>query len=248
MCDNAGLLAGYDHISKRILMTRANCDSWHCVECAARLRDRWAMRASIHVSRLLREGRRISFITLTSHERLRTFAASEAVWSMAWDTLYQAYKRRNAEWSYMMIPEQHKDGRMHVHGLWSGDVTKRWLKDRGRKSGMGYMADASVIKETSYAVRYVTKYLSKALGDDMPAHFRRVRISQNWAEIPKPDNKLVGLEWHYVAGNGALVSLYQDAEYMGYRLIDVGTGQVFDDVDLGTIAFVGVDKRTIVRL
>lgn len=248
MCSNAGLLGGYDHESKRVLMTRANCDSWHCVECAKRLRDRWKLRASIHVSRLLKDDQRVCFITLTSHEKLKTFEATEQVWRKAWDTLYQAYKRRNPEWSYMNIPEKHKNGRMHVHGLWSGDVQYRWLKDKARGCGMGYKVDVQPITEPIFAVRYVTKYLSKSLGSDTPPHFRRVRISQNWSNIPTPDNALVGLDWQYIAGNGALVSLYQDAEYLGYDLIDMETGLFFDDVDLGTIAWVGVDKRTQVRL
>lgn len=239
MCQNAGLLIGFDHATKRGLVTRANCDSWKCPECTARMRDYWILRAEIGVRQYLKDGVNVQFVTLTSHEKLRTFSQCAYVWSSAWGNLYKAIKRKNEVFEYIMIPERHKDGRMHIHALWTATLTKKWLKDNARKRGLGYMADVSSVHSTSEAASYVTKYVGKDLGQDVPPRFRRVRVSAKWADVPKPVTDMSSLDWRYVGGNGALQTVYEFCGRGGYDLIDLGTGMYFDDVDLGTIAWVG---------
>jgi hypothetical protein len=235
MCIRAGLLIGWDFGSKRALVTRGNCDSWKCVECAKRMAERWILRAGIGARALLNAGDKLSFVTITSHEKLKTFAATEVVWRDAWGKLYNALKRVKPDLCYMIVPERHEDGRMHVHALWNAGVTERWLKDNARKRGLGYMADVSPIHHSGSAEKYVTKYVGKSLGDDVPERFRRVRVSQNWAEIPEPDSPTKNLTWEYVASNGALQTVYEQCEERGISLIDIKTGEYFDDVDLGTM-------------
>lgn len=195
----------------------------------------------------LSDGLRVDFVTITSHERLKDFAATETVWREAWDRLYKAIKRRAEVFEYMVIPERHKDGRMHVHALWTASVNQRWLKDNARKRGLGFMATVSEVKDSQAATRYVTKYVGKDLGENVPKHFRRVRVSRNWAEIPVPVTDVSNLEWVYVGSNGALSLMYEKCRREQFDLIDLSTGAFFDDVDLGTIVWNGkwVDKSTI---
>jgi hypothetical protein len=235
MCKRAGLLVGWDDVSKRALVARANCDSWNCEECSRRMSENWILRAEIGARELINNGARVDFVTITSHEKLKSFAATETIWRSAWRTLYAALKRQNVNMQYMIIPEKHEDGRMHVHALWSAGVSKRWLKDNGRKRGLGYMADVDQVKSPRAAVKYVTKYIGKSLGEDVPKRFRRVRVSQGWAEVPKPETVYNALRWEYVGSNGALITVYEECAAKHISLIDIETGEIFDDVDLGTI-------------
>jgi len=218
----------------RALVTRASCDSWDCPECALRMREHWILRAQIGVRQFLATGEIVDFVTITSHEKLSSFAATEQVWRSAWPVLYAALKRKKQSLEFMVIPEKHKDGRMHVHSLWTAAVSRKWLKDNARKRGLGYMADVSHVTDATKAVRYVSKYVGKHLGNDVPKRFRRVRVSQGWPEVPKPITDLNGLRWEYVGSNGVLAVVYHEAQSKGYNLIDLETGEFFDDIDLGT--------------
>lgn len=237
VCKNAGLLIGWDDGSRRGLVTRGNCDSWSCEDCSKRMAERWALRAEMGAREIHRRGEPLDFVTITSHEKLSNFDATERVWTLAWSTLYAALKRQKQELMYMLIPERHADGRMHVHALWNAGVSKRWLKDNARKRGLGYQAEIKHVSHDGSATKYVTKYVGKSLGDDVPKRFRRVRVSQNWVDIPKPDNQLVNLRWEYVGTNGALSIVYEECQAKGLTLIDLATGELFDDVDLGTIIY-----------
>lgn len=235
MCERAGLLIGWDEPAKRALVTRANCDSWKCVECSARMSARWILRAQMGVRSMIYYGETVDFVTITSHEKLKNFAQTEYVWRRAWGALYAALKRHSPDLEYMIVPEKHKDGRMHVHALWNAHVSKKWLIDGARKRGLGYKASVSHVVSELAATRYVTKYIGKSLGDDVPRHFRRVRVSSGWIDIPKPNTALSALRWEYVGTNGALWSVYQEVLEKDFDLIDLATGEYFDDVDLGTI-------------
>lgn len=235
MCLKAGLLIGWDDEAKRALVCRANCDSWKCSECAARLSEKWGMRAYMGSREILSQGDKLDFVTITSHEALKTFEATERVWSHAWNSLYQALKRQKSGLQYMIVPEKHKDGRMHVHALWNAGVSQKWLKDNARKRGLGYQCKIIHITAGGYAQKYVTKYIGKDLGADCPARFRRVRCSHGWADIPQPNTADNTLRWEYVGTNGALEIVYEQCKMRGIALIDKETGEMFDDVDLGTI-------------
>jgi len=199
------------------------------------MRDRWVLRAQIGARKLRADGYTVDFVTITSHEKLKTFEACEAVWKHTWSMLYDALKRQQPALEYVCVPEKHKDGRMHVHLLWNANVRQKWLKDNARKRGAGHQA--KIVREPSELIisRYVAKYLGKSLGGEVPKRFRRVRVSQGWAEIPQPENELTGLEWTYADTNGKLLMAYSRARREKFDLIDLDTGAYFDDVDLGTI-------------
>lgn len=236
MCENAGLLIGWDDVARRALVTRADCDSWKCAECAKRMAAKWVLRAEIGVRQYIGAGQHVDFITITSHEKLSNFAATEAVWRKAWPVLYAALKRRSTALQYFIVPERHKDGRMHVHALWTADVTQKWLKDNARARGLGYQAKRKPVVSANIAVRYVTKYVGKSLGEELPTHFRRVRVSRGWPDVPLPSTPLVGLRWEYVNGNGALACVMAECQRKHIAMIDLKTGEFFDAIDLGTTA------------
>jgi len=236
MCKNAGLLIGWDLVMRRALVTRADCDSWACPECAKRMAENWKLRAMIGVRHYLGAGQHVDFITITSHERLSNFAATEAVWRKAWPVLYAALKRRSTALQFFIVPEKHKDGRMHVHALWTANVTQKWLKDNARSRGLGYQGKCKPVLDPVQAVRYVGKYIGKSLGEDVPKRFRRVRVSQGWPTIPLPVTPFVALRWEYISGNGALAVVMAECQAKHINMIDLRTGEMYDAEDLGTIA------------
>jgi hypothetical protein len=236
MCEKAGLLIGWDTVARRVLVTRADCDSWKCEECSKRMAAKWVLRAEIGVRQYIGAGQHVDFITITSHEKLSTFAATEAVWRKAWPILYAALKRRSTNLQYFIVPEKHKDGRMHVHALWNANVSQKWLKDNARARGLGYQAKRKPVESAGMAVRYVTKYIGKTIGDYAPPHFRHVRISRKWPDVPRPCTPLVGLRWEYISGNGALMMVMAECQAKHIDMIDLRTGEFYDAEDLGTIS------------
>lgn len=237
MCKNGGLLITYLYDEHRALVTDADCDSWKCEECSKRLSGRWALRAEIGARQYINAGARVDFITLTSHERLKTFEACAFAWVDAWHKLHHRLNKQATVREYLLIPERHKDGRMHAHALWTFGVSRRWLKDNARACGLGYQADVKHVQEARFAVRYVTKYIGKGLGDEAPARFRRVRVSAGWATIPEPVSEASAYAWQYIGGNGALNAAYEECDRAHLTMVDIRTGEVFDDVDMGTIAW-----------
>lgn len=197
--------------------------------------ENWALRAEIGVRTLQKQGDTVDFITITSHEKLPDFEATERVWRDAWSTLYAALKREKTGLQYMIVPERHKNGRMHVHGLWNAGVTQRWLKNNARRRGLGFQCKVIRVDHSGLAQKYITKYVGKNLDTEYPTHFRRVRVSNGWANIPKPNTPFNGLRWEYIGTNGALQIVYEQCQVRRITLIDAATGEIFDDVDLGTI-------------
>jgi len=181
-------------------------------------------------------GFRVDFVTITSHEKLATFAATEYVWQIAWSKLYDALKRRARRLEYMIVPERHKDGRMHVHALWTAEVSQKWLKDNARKRGLGYMSKVKFVDNQSSAARYVTKYIGKDIGEDAPKGFRRVRTSQNWTQIPEPVTEQSALKWEYLPAQWALDGLMRRCYNEGIDILDARTGMFWDyeEVDIAT--------------
>jgi len=235
VCKKSGILIGWDLPARRAIVVPATCDSWDCQECAARMAENWKFRAEIGVRAMQNKGNHVDFVTITSHEALPDFAATEKVWREAWARLYAALKRKKHDLCYMLVPEQHKSGRMHVHAVWNAEVSQRWLKDNARKRGLGYQCKVIRLSDTGGAAKYISKYIGKSLDYSAPAHFRRVRVSDNFPVIPKPETEHNGLSWEYVGTNGALSIVYEECQAKKVALIDGKTGEVFDDIDLGTI-------------
>lgn len=242
MCKRGGLLISYDYAAHRALVTDADCCSWKCPECSERLKDQWLLHSQHGATVLMERGIKLYFATITSHEENRTFAAGAKVFPDAWGKLHKRLNRTASTREYILTPERHKDGRLHMHAIWTFPVTTRWLKDNGRECGFGFMNqigrrghEDEEITTVRQVAEYVSKYLAKQLGDDAPARFRRVRTSKGWEKMPLPESETSGLTWQYIGGNGALLSAYEECERAHLTMIDIRTGEIFEDEDLGTI-------------
>lgn len=198
------------------------------------MRQHWVLRAEIGVRMFLSADIRVDFVTVTSNEKLKSFAQTEYVWRDAWTKLYAALKRKNKALEYFIVPEKHGDGRMHVHALWTASVSKKWLKDSSRKRGLGYMCDVTQVKTTKGATGYVTKYIGKDLGEDVPKGFRRVRVSQGWAEVPKPVTEHNLYRWEYVLNDRDLHEIVQRCQKRHIDMINVQSGELWDYADFDT--------------
>lgn len=175
----------------------------------------------------------MKFITLTSHERLKTFAATAAVFPLAWAKLYACWKRKTPGLAYAMIPECHEDGRLHVHMIASTEVRQKWVKDNARKRGLGFMADVQPLESVGKAAAYCAKYLGKGLGAiALPPHFRRIRLSQNFPTNDPDNGRIRDFDWLVCRSPAALWAACEECQKLGYNMVDLETGEVFDFLDM----------------
>jgi len=179
------LLQAVNHTTKTALYYRPRCKLWSCEPCAETNKALWTWRAEHGASSLYKApGGVLSFITVTSHEALSP-GGTLAVLPDAWGKLYWRLKRAAPGVQYFMVPEPHKDGRLHLHAIVSCDLPKRWWKDNARASGFGYQNDVQEVVSVGGVVGYVSKYMSKMLQfTNFQKGFRRVRKSQRWPALP----------------------------------------------------------------
>jgi len=127
------------------------------------------------------------FVTLTSHELVRSLIAGLAVWRKAWPKLSAKMRRRTDGMQYLYVPELTKAGSFHVHLITSCELKTRWYKDNARAAGLGHQAKAVVILSGVECGGYCTKYLTKAIAlQGWPKYTRRVNRSQGWPRPPEP--------------------------------------------------------------
>lgn len=141
---------------------------------------------------MLASGKRLAFVTLTSHEKLGA-QQSVAVWPKAWKKLHERLRRAVPDTEYLFVPELHRDGRMHAHGIVTDAPARRWWKDEARACGFGYQDDMQEA-ETLRVVGYMAKYSAKCLeSDKFPRGTRRFRASQGWPKLPAmdPDPRII---------------------------------------------------------
>lgn len=133
------------------------------------------------------------FVTLTSHELVRSLTAGLAVWRKAWPKLSAKMRRRQDGMQYMSVPELTKLSSFHVHMITSSELKTRWYKDNARAAGLGYQAKAVPVLSGLECGGYTTKYLTKAIAlQGWPKYARRVNTSQNW---PRPPEPITPYEW-----------------------------------------------------
>lgn len=187
---NRPYMVGWDEEAEAAYVFRPDCKCWNCPACAARLRRRWTARAYEGIQFYISQGEDFKFVTLTSHERLYSVSQTLRVWPPAWRKLQNRVKYQRPGWHYVMIPEQHRDGRLHVHLIASANLGTRWWKDNARECGLGYMAEEAEFKagkaEPGRAAAYAAKYLDKQLGvQQWPRYFHHIRTSQHFPQLPE---------------------------------------------------------------
>ena len=204
---------------------RADCKLWSCEECANRKKTRVAARAGRGVEDFAKMGITVKFITLTCHEKVRGFDASIKRWREAWPRLRKRATYHADEFHYVLIPEQHKTGAVHVHLLATGEISQRWWKDNSRACGLGYMAKARACDTYASGAQYATKYLTKSAGIlDWPPRFHRFRFSQKWPDHAPDDSE--GEQWRVFLSGAAFDD---EARYWftrGFKIVNTRTGEL----------------------
>ncbi len=177
--------------SRTRIIIKANCGMWNCEYCYHINRTKHYNRIMNGAYKLQDRGQQLNFITLTSHEKLKSREQCLYVWRKSWgklsDRLRRAHKKSSIyKMAYVWVVESHKNGRLHWHGIINGQVSNRWLKDNCRACGMGHQDTSSEVENDVQGLRYVTKYISKSnLGCDYPSKMRRVAYSQSFPDKPK---------------------------------------------------------------
>lgn len=186
---NRPILIGLSAHFRKVLVFQPACKQWTCPACAETNRKRWAVRAFHGYEQLSADGLTPRFLTLTSHEKL-TPEQALWVWPKAWSVLGQRARRGAERFEYLLVPEQHKSGKIHIHAIETSSLGNRWWKNNARACGLGYIASEEDIRSPEQAAWYVSKYISKQLTVlQWPKGFRRVRTSQHWPKLEElPDN------------------------------------------------------------
>ena len=105
--------------------------------------------------------------------------------------LNNQHKRFAPDLKYLVVPEMHRDGAWHFHGLLA-DTGRMSFRDSGHKAGnqVIYNMDkwkfgfttATKVEDTRRVSGYICKYITKNVRDSSP-HRQRYFVSQN---LPKP--------------------------------------------------------------
>ena len=177
--------------TRRIIKTR--CKLWTCPYCAEINALQNYIRILNGVNRLQEKGETINFVTLTSHEKVRTFEAGYRVWQKAWRKLQERMRRAckdsGVDVQFVYIFEHHKKGGLHIHMLVTGGLETRWWKDNARQCGLGYQAKSEYVNNAGLATSYVVKYLAKNIGLAISIpRFRRINFSRGFPPMQKFDS------------------------------------------------------------
>jgi hypothetical protein len=157
--------------------------TYSCDTCADKIRR-------LHQLRIIEYFKSVedaTFVTVTSHEKMRGFAASKKCLQEGMAKLFERLRRKNGTRHYVLIHEAHpSDGvSLHAHMLYQGVIEETWLKDNARECGMGFMGKCEQLRDPASAGKYVSKYISKSLADDeiFPKRFKRVRYSVRFPQF-----------------------------------------------------------------
>jgi hypothetical protein len=236
---NRPYLVGENREQRRAVLFRPACGLWSCPVCAQANKARWTVRAYNGSKELIAAGREVDFLTLTSHEKLSP-ESTRRVFAHAWDQLNKRIRREVPGFAYLLVPEQHKDGRLHAHLIETSHLSKRWYKDNARECGLGYEVDIDGIRSPEGAAWYVAKYVGKGLESTAwPRGFRRVRTSRNWPPMPILP-PLIGWTWRALGRKESLDETYSRYEQSDFHIVILGSNSAWEYVTDGV-----VDGRTV---
>ena len=134
------------------------------------------------------------FVTLTFNpEKVDSFDYDKCVKKLSkW---LQNCKRLCPDMKYLVVPEKHKSGRYHFHGLFA-DCDALQFTDSGRKVGndviynigkyrLGFTT-ATRVKDNERVTKYICKYVTKELAESTP-NKKRYWVSKNITRIESQD-------------------------------------------------------------
>jgi len=217
------MLRAVSQQQQTVIYFRPRCKSWKCPACAEINKRLWTARIYDATAFHLAQGASVAFTTLTTHEKLSPEQSWRLFYSQ-WKRLLQRARRATDGGEYVMIPEAHRSGKMHVHMLDTFALPTRWWKDNGRACGLGYMAESEFAETPGGAARYAAKYLSKGMVDEKLRNVRRIRKSKgflnssageqctDWLYERLPDDVVLALDVQHYERRGFEVLLLQHFE------------------------------------
>lgn len=182
---NRPMLKAVNPDTREVLFFRPLCKTRSCSYCRQILAKRWVIRA-VEGAKVLSSVGVLDFLTVTSHEKLDP-SGSLAVLPKAWKNLHRRVERASGDQpAYYAVPEQHKNGRWHMHAIINVHLSRKWWKDNARSCGLGYQSDVQEVHSLGGVSFYVTKYLTKTLqNSNLPKGAKVVRTSHNWPPLPE---------------------------------------------------------------
>lgn len=214
---------GVNPLSGIAIVHKMGCKSWACPYCSMKRKGFLVVKAYMGIESYKQAGVTDWFFgTLTMHRKWRK-EASVTNFRRNWNKFYQRMKRAtNGNLYYILLPEKHKDGSLHVHIISTCQKETKWWKDNGAKCGMGFKNENEPLVSTVKAAYYVTKYVGKSLGvSAWPTDLRRVRFSVRWPK-PIPDETLA---WNCFPPDVAKHFVFKRLA-MGYKIINPFTGEI----------------------
>jgi len=199
---------------------RLRCKQWSCEYCAKANQSMWRN----HLLKTMTPiSDHWTMLTVTcmgdDHRNMVTLKRLMT----NFDRLMKRLKRDYGKFEYVRVYEQHKSGEFHMHILASiqieSEISEWCYDEQGRikyvgihyqtilahvmDCDLGEIFDCKPIVDESgnnassvYAVRYISKYLTKAIGATMPKGTRRIQTSQKIGS-PKITS---ALEWKMKSG------------------------------------------------
>lgn len=211
-CENSTGIAVTDFKDGKGII-RLRCNQWSCESCAKVNQSRWR-------NHLLKTAVRLSddwtLITITAPANAHYSMVTLKVIMKNFDRFSKRLQRHFGRFEYIRVYEQHKSKEFHCHVLcgvkiacteseWEKKNDKVYYRGKAYKavkkhameSGLGYILDVRPLVDTSgnslsslYAIRYISKYLTKNVGAEMPKGTRRIQCSRKIGS-PKVSSALV---------------------------------------------------------
>lgn len=248
---NRIFLLGLDDVTKKMIVLHPACGQWSCPYCAKVLAKQWVIRAMLMVQESPHP-EQFDFVTLTLHENLKTHQSTVAVFGDAWRKLYAHLKRAQKKFSYILVPELHKDGRVHLHMITDfqcpesycikrkrklnkqvkrmrhSEMMDKFWKDVPRSCGFGYANDQEHLQGDVVKVAgYMAKYLGKQQKvNQWTKGFKHVRASHGIPDVPAQPSDLDGLNWSVCATLEQLYFRVGQGRQLGYRIVNPASGEI----------------------
>lgn len=231
--------------AKTAIFTRLRCGEWDCEACAKINAAEWKE----HLNARLPDVSQVWYlVTITARGDTRGFIESftsirngidrlikriKVIWgAIEYVRVYEKHPRSNAVHAHMIMSGltpfvqngftvKHRPQTINVinrKSRWGCWAVKTWFKKTCPQLGMGQQIDVQEIP-VSIAVRYVTKYLTKALQSLKIKGLRHVQVSKGIGSPKTPENDL---EWQTQA--------YITADTVGHKTVieDINTGKIID--------------------
>lgn len=181
------------------------------------------------------------FVTLTFNpEKVDSFNYDDCTKKLSkW---LQNCKRVAPDMKYLVVPEKHKSGRYHFHGLFA-DCYELGFIDSGHKTKndetifnigkyrLGW-STSTAVKDNERVTKYICKYVTKDLVENTP-NKKRYWVSKNLERI-KPQDTMVSYE-KLDAVKQRLAPYIKHAKLSGNDIQSVMYLEISDDIDWSVI-------------